>query len=147
MEKEVSHLNNGKSKLNKLHSKLKLKLQKYFLEPPPPSRQTKLSTRPLGKILDPYMCMLLVNYCRRIPFFNRNRVHVYTWFCKLKLLKQNSAFVNALVSCWTLWSVKDSAQSLLSPCDAMFGRESYKAVLVHLSVMCLECLIYVHLFA
>lgn len=35
MEKEVSHLNNGKSKLNKLHSKLKLKLQKYFLEPPP----------------------------------------------------------------------------------------------------------------
>lgn len=36
MEREVSHLNTGKSKLNKLHSKLKLKLQKYFLEPPPP---------------------------------------------------------------------------------------------------------------
>lgn len=40
MEKEVRHLNNGKSKLNKLHSKLKLKLQKYFLEtPPPPAKQ------------------------------------------------------------------------------------------------------------
>lgn len=38
MEKEVSHLNTGKLKLNKLHSKLKLKLQKYSLEPPPPSR-------------------------------------------------------------------------------------------------------------
>lgn len=39
MEKEVSHLNTGKLKLNKLHSKLKLKLQKYSLEPPPPAKQ------------------------------------------------------------------------------------------------------------
>lgn len=42
MEKEVRHLNNGKSKLNKLHSKLKLKLQKYFLETPPPLPPNKI---------------------------------------------------------------------------------------------------------
>lgn len=84
MEKEVSHLNNGKSKLNKLLSKLKLKLklQKYFLEPPPPSRQTKLSTRPLGKILDPCMCMLLVNYCRRIPFLTETECMFIRGFAK-----------------------------------------------------------------
>lgn len=82
MEKEVRHLNNGKSKLNKLHSKLKLKLQKYFLEPPPPSRQTKLSIRPLGKILDPCMCMLLVNYCRRIPFLTETECMFIRGFAK-----------------------------------------------------------------
>lgn len=47
MEKEVSHLNTGKSKLNKLHSKLKLKLQKYFLDPPPlPPNKIILQTPP-----------------------------------------------------------------------------------------------------
>lgn len=81
MEKEVSHLINGKSKLNKLHSKLKLKLQKYFLEPPT-SRQTKLSTRPMGKILDPCMCMLLVNYCRRIPFLTETECMCIRGFAK-----------------------------------------------------------------
>lgn len=82
MEREVSHLNTGKSKLNKLHSKLKLKLQKYFLETPPPSRQTKLSIRPLGKILDPCMCMLLVNYCRRIPFLTETECMFIRGFAK-----------------------------------------------------------------
>lgn len=47
----------------------------------------------------------------------------------------------------TLWSVlKNLAQSLLSPRDAMFGRGANKPMLVHLQVMRLECLIYVHLF-
>ena len=47
----------------------------------------------------------------------------------------------------TLWSVlKKLAQSLLSPRDAMFGRGANKPMLVHLQVMRLECLIYVHLF-
>lgn len=80
MEREVSHLNTGKSKLNKLHSKLKLKLQKYFLEPPP--LPTKLSIRPLGKILDPCMCMLLVNYCRRIPFLTETECMFIRGFAK-----------------------------------------------------------------
>lgn len=83
MEREVSHLNTGKLKLNKLHSKLKLKLQKYSLEPPPPPAcQTKLSIRPLGKILDPCMCMLLVNYCRRIPFLTETECMCIRGFAK-----------------------------------------------------------------
>lgn len=66
----------------------------------PPPRKQNYPSDPWGRFcIHACACFKLIIVVVYFKNRNRVRVHVYTWVCIVKLLEQNSAFINALVSC------------------------------------------------